>query len=297
DFQSLKPAFFRDPLNGYGEVLEQSSLRSVITRASDYFRWQVQGIPLSTPLEPQQKDWNQWKDELLRAYQMFGEVLYNMPLPLIHHGNPEKSGEKSGIEGGEDNTSPLDRSPLDQHWDNLEEDWKHKKYDTPHILSDTDDIGKLMTIVAAFDQCKALTVEQLPYGNLVLPEHICISTATQSTALGFLGSTGNAFTSRIKNFNQLVLKNKNIRFRLTRDVQHPEVKRGSVGHDEMLRLKAATNGDYVPMDRDDRITFECLHQLITDFENRDLTFETSIPEIVDWMTAKLPDYWIIRACS
>lgn len=154
----------------------------------------------------------------------------------------------------------------------------------------------MMTIVGAFAQYYPITVSQLALGKKVLPEHLHIANKTQDFALGFMHISGSSFTSRIKNFNQLVLHHKKIQFRLMRDQQEPAIK-GDVGQQEIARLSAAPNGQYVIMDRDDRIIFECLHELITDFVNHDLNFKITLPELVNWIAQKLPDYWLVQTLS
>lgn len=188
---------------------------------------------------------------------------------------------------------------LDEYWEDLLERW-YKRYEMHRIISDEDDIGKLMAIVSAFSKFSNpyyLNIEQLSFGGRVIPEHLLIDTRTQTHVLAFLHCSPNAFTPRIKNLNQLLQMHPNTRFRLMRDRQVKAINTNTVGWDEIQKLMAADNGKYVVMDRYDRVIFECLYQLIIDFENRELEFDVELADIVDWMTRNLSDYWLIQCLT
>ena len=81
-----------------------------------------------------------------------------------------------------------------------------------------------------------------------------------------------------------------------RDIQEPEIT-GQGGRNEIEKLNATNNGEYVDMDRDDRIQFECIYQLIEDHRNRELDKSITLADIVDWMTCNLSDYWLIQCLT
>ncbi len=81
-----------------------------------------------------------------------------------------------------------------------------------------------------------------------LPEHLKIETKKLSYIIGFLHESGTSFTSRIKNFNQLVLNNKKNQFRLFRDIREVKIS-GKKGKDEIAKFNNAENGKFLFMDK------------------------------------------------
>lgn len=301
------------------EIVNQPSIRAVIKRASDYFRHKVQGVPLPPiipPRNPIAVEAVQFKQELQAIYKAVGEVIKkfdNLTLSSPEKLLPETEEPELDFvdlpneEIGEDATEPLPPEPelelspskiqgdyrLDEYWENLLNKWE-KDYDKPRVISDMDDVGKLMAIVYAFTNRYPMKIDQLSFGKLKIPEHLRIKTDKQTYVLAFLHCSGNSFTARIKNFNSLVLDHKKMRFRLMRDALEPPI-RGKMGLQEIQKLDAVNNGEYVIMERSDRIYFECIHQTIIDLENREFDGDITIEEIVDFLSIKLPDYWLINS--
>ncbi|TVU53123.1 MAG: DNA polymerase III [Arthrospira sp. PLM2.Bin9] len=306
------------------EIVNQPSIRAVIKRASDYFRHKVQGVPLPRiipPRNPIAVEAVQFKQELQAIYKAVGEAIKkfdNLTLspiekPLAETDEPELDFvDLPNEQTGEDATEarPTEPEPaikadyesekfvdlqLDEYWKNLLNQWE-KDYDKPRVISDMDDVGKLMSIVSAFTNRYPMKVEQLSFGKLTIPEHLCIKTGQQTYVLAFLHGSGSAFTARMKNFNRLVLAHKKMRFRLMRDAVEPPI-RGDVGLREIQKLDAVNNGEYVIMERSDRIMFECIYQAIIDWENREFPVGITLEDIVDFLSMKLPDYWLIKCLS
>jgi hypothetical protein len=121
-------------------------------------------------------------------------------------------------------------------------------------------VGKLAAIAEAFKCCKSIEINQLRLGKSKLPEHLLIKTPQQDYAIGFLNVGGTTFTSRIKNFNQLVITYPNIRFCLIRDQREPYIT-GKVGRDEIEKLKFTPNGSFQMMEQEDRVNFELIYNL------------------------------------
>ncbi|HEY9598030.1 MAG TPA: exonuclease, partial [Cyanophyceae cyanobacterium] len=167
-------------------------------------------------------------------------------------------------------------------------------YQKIQIISDTDDIGKLITIAEALKTIKSFEIDVLRLGRKVIPEHRVIKTHTQSLAIGFLQINGTPFTTRIKNYNELVISHKDIRFILLRDCRQPVIK-GGVGKQEIEKLQNTVNGDFILINKEDRIRFELIYKLITDIQNKD--FEMELERALNILIAKLSDYWLIQIFS
>lgn len=151
-------------------------------------------------------------------------------------------------------------------------DLLEQEHTNHHIISDSDDLGKLRTIAEAFKSLKYFNITELRLGKRVLPAHLVISNENQSYAIGFLQAGANAFVAKIRNWNELVIKCKEITFEIFRDQRQPEIK-GTVSQEEIQKLKNSINGNFSIMDKNNRISFELIYQLITDIQNRDVEFE------------------------
>ncbi|MCW5212705.1 hypothetical protein VU04_07315, partial [Desulfobulbus sp. TB] len=156
-------------------------------------------------------------------------------------------------------------------------------YTKKHIISDTDDLGKLRLILDALRPLYDFQIEYLRLGKRKLPEHIVIDhqhnkkrkergDRPQKAVVAFLHADASSFVPRIKNFNQLVVQHKDIGFALFRDNREPEIK-GKVSKGEIEKLNNTENGRFIYMDRSQRIHFELVHQIISDIQNHDLHAE------------------------
>jgi hypothetical protein len=159
------------------------------------------------------------------------------------------------------------------------------------IISDLDDIGKVITVTEAFRTFKPLEMDCLRFGKRKLSEHRVIKTPTQSVVVGFLQSSAMVFTPRIKNFNELVITHKDIHFRLFRDVREIPIT-GKVGKDEIEKLNNAPNGQFIPMEQADRLTFELIYKLVVDIQNKD--FEMDLQKALTTLESLMSDFWFIK---
>ena len=85
-------------------------------------------------------------------------------------------------------------------------------------------------------------------GKKVLPEHFQFKIKNQEYVIGFLHIGGGAFTTRIKNFNELVISYPRTKFYLLRDAREPEIT-GKVGKESIEKLRYTQNGDFLIMDK------------------------------------------------
>ena len=116
-------------------------------------------------------------------------------------------------------------------------------------------------------------------GQRKLPDHLLLKGKT-SIAVGFLGADGNSFTSRIKNWNELVSGDRTTQYRLWRDRRLPDIK-GKTGASEIEKLNHTKNGRFSIMDEAQRLDFELIYSSIVDIQNCDLEVEltTAMPTI------------------
>jgi hypothetical protein len=163
-------------------------------------------------------------------------------------------------------------------------------YQTPQIITDSDDLGKLTTIAEAFQSIYPLEIDYLQLGRRVLPEHIVLI-GKQKIAIGFLQIDGNSFTQRIKNWNEALVNDRSIQYQLWRDGRSPEIT-GKVGRGEIEKLNNTNNGQFLILGEEERIDFELIYGLIIDIQNRDLeiTLEDTLQHLMD----SLKESWLIQ---
>jgi hypothetical protein len=288
-------------------ILNQKSIRAVLNKASDYYRYKVNKVHLPKHNEPQQEtqetDVRETVQERIRrlendtqlqqeaisklrkeaetsgTVQNRLQVLENEFIKLQQKLNEEikyillKVDEvEAKIENHQHEGTPPPPPPPVIRYLQKQRDLLEQEHTNHHIISDSDDIGKLRTIAEAFKSLKYFNVTELRLGKRVLPAHLVISNDNQSYAIGFLQAGANAFVAKIRNWNELVLRYNETTFELFRDQRQPEIK-GTVSQEEIQKLKNSINGNFSIMDKNNRISFELIYQLITDIQNRDVEFE------------------------
>ena len=166
-------------------------------------------------------------------------------------------------------------------------------YSDLQIINDADDIGKMIQIAEAFSNINYLKLDSLRLGKRKIPEHIWIQTLKQNTVIAFLSVDGNSFTARIKNFNDLVVQEKDFNFYLFRDARKPKIT-SKVGKLEKEKLGNTTNGIFITMTKEQRVNFELIYKLVIDFYNQDLPFEVNIEELLQQLTDYLRGDGLIK---
>jgi len=273
------------------DILSQKSIRGILNRASDYFQYKSKNIPL--PLT--QKPWVEASSPNLEDRVSQLENIIKQISELISPYTIVNASSDT-TEVYLNNQKPLPPVKLlidDRIKTYLQEQKKQlwEKYDRPTIINDDGEIGKLNKIVEAFSIFQYISTDQLRYGKSKLPDNLIIQISTQKYCIGFLDSSGNTFTTRIKNFNQLVVSEPNIQFRLIRDAREPRINPKTVGEMEIEKLNNTPNGTFTIMDKEDRVNFELIHNLITDIQEKDLDIELNVG--LKSLKAKLKDYWLI----
>ncbi len=262
---SLEDLFSKEDLNA---IVSGTSIRSVLNTASDYFRFKTDNIPLpETALSFKDKIFQDL--ETLRQEINWLKTHLNIPAPTFR----------------ETRETEIIKKLLEKCWDaaNLE-------YDGEPAITDTDDVGKLHLMLTAMIRKTDLKTGKLKKGQKKLPEHVLIKDANGNTHVtGFLNAAGNAFTARIKNFNELTETHTGSEFILLRDARVPEIK-SKIARQEIEKLNAFKNGRFSLMGRVDRIVFETIYRLITDIQNREV--EADLDQAVRVIKKVYHDYWL-----
>ncbi len=300
----ISKVFTKDDLN---KILTQDSIRSILKWASHYYQHRVEGVPLPENLRTPVDKMREELEKQHRLIQQMGERYIELQKRVE---SLEKSGssvpklpvQKSTIPAPSRVVSqpivlpepPVQSESLPTEFDLVENDNQlnseefneiigyleqqrevlEKNYDKLIIIDDADDIGKIFIILQNFSLIRAIALDHLRLGKSILPEHVLVN-AMQPFVIGFLHVSSSSFTSRIKNFNELVINSKDIRFGLFRDARQPPIT-GKVGSMEIEKLKNAPNGKFIEMDKEGRLSFELIYKLITEIANKDVDFDLKL---------------------
>ena len=315
------------------DILSQASIREVLNRASHYYRFRTQAIPLpAAPVKPVKNFEDEVKEQLkgIKAQLKFSsfedEVRETFKTILVEIValrkviestviQPMTLGVKEPAPQHAPTTRPVQTQPPVQNLplfqpsrpaettplstngliiDYLEREKAllDEEYEKLVIISDNDDIGKLLTVTEAFNTLfNSIEVDRLKLGKKKLPEHLLIKMPAQSFVIGFLQVGDMVFPSRIKNFNELVFDYEEIQFTLFRDVRETTIT-GKVGKAEIEKLNNVHNGQFIYMDKEDRLTYEVIYKLIVDIQNKD--FEVELQQAMKILESLMSHYWLIK---
>jgi DNA polymerase III epsilon subunit-like protein len=313
------------------DILAQPSIRAMLNRAAAYYRALAQNIPLPPPPPDPATSLNGSVDARLQRleqeFAMFKRALLNLsslfqPLAVVDDvrisSAPAPDRDIEDISMPASSASDLNLAiadPLSEpkpgvpvftippatpgtDIDQLVSDFLtaqqkqlEKDYHRAPIITDSDELGKVLEIVNAFQKVQSIVVDQLSLGRRVLPEHIKIEVNRSSYVIGFLNLAGAAFAPRIKNFNQLVENDPKTQFHLIRDAREPQIK-GAVSLQEIARLNETPNGSFHIMEKAERIQFELAYTLIVAVQNRDL--EVELAEALQVLVDQQPQAWLLQ---
>ena len=264
------------------QILSGNSIRKVLNKAADYYRYKVYGIPLPQPILPipptKEEEILQRLDKLEANFNQFQQFLRG-----IADAFNTLNSEVTNI------TVPSKNSViiyLEKQRELIE-----NNYSKLQIISDSDDVGKIRTIAEAFTHLKDITIEHLLLGKKRIPEQIVIDHKHQKFSIGFLQIDGSSFTYRIKNYNELVINCKDINFLLWRDIRRPLIT-GRVGKEERNKLNNLPNGKFQIMNKENRINFELIYQLVIDLNNKDL--DVPLVQALKIAIEQFQSYWLIK---
>ena len=296
-------------------IARNSSIRAVLNKAAEYFRYKYQNIPLPDTnnavadpelnssqilsrldkLESRHERLEQLLNNIARAFYGFGssanEVKIAASQGLFRQPNQDNDLQDS-VTLPYNPTQTLEEKVRD--YLTTQQTTLEQNYSETEILLDEKDVGKLQDIIEAFKKITELETDILPIKR-VLPPHRIIS--NKNICIGFLSSCkGIKFTARIQNFNEYVATKEQIRFILWRDVRSDEINSKTVGGKEINKLKDTDNGDFRKFDRHNRITFELIYKFISDIYNQDLEIDIDIEfePALEIVANYFQDYWLIE---
>lgn len=261
------------------DILLQPSIRSIINRASDYYRYKAENVPLP----PTQKNIIDSPNDLEKKVQQLENILHKIA-KLTNGFLTAKNDDQEGISLPDifsdlviDKKEPKTKDILLK--DKLVESLEVIKnniiieYDSPQIITDSDDIGKLITIVETITNYhNNIEINQLRLGNKKLPEHISIDHKKEQLVLAFLNVSSSSFSSRLRNFNELVISHSSSSFFVFRDEREPQIK-GKVGTREIQKINNTKNGKFISLDKISRVNFELVYQFIIQIQEKDLELD------------------------
>jgi DNA polymerase III epsilon subunit-like protein len=318
----ISKIFTKDDLN---KILAQDAIRSILKWASHYYQYRVEAVPLPESLRTPMDKVREEVEKLHRLIQQMGKRYVELQKRVEHL---EKSGSSVNKPPVQKPTipapTPVESQPttafseppiqfesLSAEFDDTTENDNRvnskefhetigyleqqrevleKNYDKLMIIDDADDIGKLIIILQNFKLIRVIELDHLRLGKSILPEHVLVN-AMQPFVIGFLHVSSSSFTSRIKNFNELVINSKDIRFGLFRDTRQPAIT-GKVGSMEIEKLKNAPNGKFIDMDKGGRLSFELIYKLITEISNKDVDFDLKLA--LHTLEAHFKKSWLIQ---
>ncbi|WP_414549280.1 exonuclease domain-containing protein [Anabaena sp. CCY 0017] len=252
------------------DILEEKPIGTALNRAAEYYNYRVNGIPLSIKKKAiYELDNNEKIEQQLRTLRQQQQTSTEVLMQLIQAIQDPAAIDLTNLQqklGGTVHTPPSNPviEYLIQHKNELEQ-----KYNNSAIITDYDDIGKLKTIAEAFNHIKPIKLTQYRLGKRKLPEHIVVENGNKNHVIGFLQINGIAFTSRISNFNELVNIYPQTKFELFRDERIPEIT-GKVGKEYIKQLQNSRNGNFISLNKQDRILLDLIYDLIISIYNKDL---------------------------
>jgi Cdc6-like AAA superfamily ATPase len=279
------------------DILGKKPIRAALNRAAKYYDYRVNGISLPDERKPiRELDSNEKIEQQLKFLQQQQQISIEVLSQVIQAIQLPNSVDLSNLQeklatylSGK---TAIPVNPvieyLNEHRIELEQ-----KYHNPSIVSDGDDVGKLRNIAEALTHIQSFKLTQYRLGKKVLPEHIVIEKGNQYYVIAFLEISGTPFTSRISNFNELVINNPQSKFDLIRDERQPDIS-GKVGKERIKQLENSVNGNFVLFNKKDRILFDLIYDLIISIHNKDLdidlesalTFVTTHQEWYHWIFTK-----------
>jgi Cdc6-like AAA superfamily ATPase len=291
---TLEQLFLPEDLD---DILGRKPIRAALNRAAKYYDYRVNGISLPDERKPiRELDSNEKIEQQLKFLQQQQKTVLEVLSQLIQAIQSSNSVDLRNLQeklvGYSSGETVIPVNPvieyLNQHKIELEQ-----KYHNATIISDGDDIGKLRNIAEALTHIQSFKLTQYRLGKNVLPEHIVIEKGNQYHVIAFLEISGTSFTGRIGNFNELVINNSQSKFDLIRDERQPDIS-GKVGKERIKQLDNSANGNFVVFNKEDRILFDLIYDLIISIYNKDLdidlesalTFVTTHQEWYHWIFTK-----------
>ncbi|MGB3188216.1 MAG: exonuclease domain-containing protein [Limnoraphis sp.] len=296
------------------EILQSHSIRSALNAASSFYQLKVQGIPLpktdnvdlSSSVPKSEHPWQNFTERLERMEKLISRIAEKLDIE-VEEIKPEAITVQNQLEYAPENNEVIlelqpyelvpvstTHTPIKQYFrkqkDRLTEDFAQLQ-----VLTDSDDIGKLETIIQFFQATwQQLEITTLSLGKRVIPEHLVISTEQHKCVIGFLHLSGNSFFHRMKNYNELMSYHRELQFKLCRDETDYQIT-GRKSFEELERFQNSSNGQLILLDLNQRVTFELIYQTIVDIQNRDL--EISSEQAIQFISSESHDFWLWKCLT
>ena len=284
-------------------ILHQPSIRGMLNCAANYFRYRVNDTPLPistmpkrTVAEPIVKP----VELTTKTVELITKAVKSIDEPTVTPVEQRLDRLEAAIKSLQQQIQDITLKPTEPIFpeDELTQYLQtqrrslYQEYQNPQITTDSDDLGKLTTIAQAFQLILPLEIDYLRLGKRTLPEHLFLI-GKRKIAIGFLQIDGTSFTSRIKNWNELVVSDRSIHYQLWRDVRLPEIT-GKVGRDEIEKLNYSKHGTFLSMAEKERLDFELIYCLIIDIQNCDLeiTLEEALQGVM--INVDLKESWLVQ---
>ncbi|NET45180.1 ATP-binding protein [Okeania sp. SIO2B3] len=278
-------------------ILSKNSIRSIINSAADFYNYKIHNIPLPDYLKIDTNSQitlqnNSNLPNLASDIKQIKELVLKIAEKLNIESNLEVKIEQNSetyiYQETQADVNKIIGDYLNQKYQQIEEE-----YSESQIITSSDDRGKLEKI---FESLKIIQSSlKLDFLTLdrpkKIPDHLVIQTETQGYVIGFLYDGGNAFFSRMTNWNQLAAKNSHLKFYLYRDARGYQVS-GEKSMAELDKFKNSDNGEYIVLIKDERITFELLYQIIVDIQNLD--FEAKLDEALSIILKKYSHHSLLK---
>jgi len=154
------------------------------------------------------------------------------------------------------------------------------------LVDDSDEYGKLRTIFYTLKTIYGLETDFFKIKKRALPPHLNIIKGGYKYSIGFLNVNGNSFSSRLKNYTALMLNFPDYKFYLLR-----EDKKVSIRGKEFVK-QFNQKGTFIFVEREDKIIFETFHQIVEEYNNKDLDFE--LKDVFSALFKTYPDFWLTK---
>ncbi|MGL5082685.1 MAG: exonuclease [Microcoleaceae cyanobacterium] len=291
-------------------ILDQASIRAMLNTAADYYRYKIDGITLPKRLNPaaiepkMESEVEKQLHQLMLDVAQMKQVIYQ----LTQRFDQLDQGTRETVESipllppisnefviQNQRSSPFQDYALQETLQDYLQKQRSQlatSYSQPQIITASDDLGKLTTILNALSRIiSPLKFESLRLGMRVLPEHLRVQTATHQFVVAFLYQSGTQFFHRMRNFNELVKQHPEIQFNLCRDVGAGLIS-AKKSAELLEQFQNTTNGTFIIINQDQRMIFEMIYQMIVDIQNRDL--DINLEEALNFFIMIHRDYWLFQ---
>ncbi|MGB3401742.1 MAG: exonuclease [Microcoleaceae cyanobacterium] len=280
-------------------ILNQASIRATLNTAADYYRYKIDEIALPKLSQNSQKSDQKITRETDNRVQYLIEEVSQLKQVVVKITQAlNLTDTENGVSIDLSTITPpavSESATKQQIKDYLQEQRRQleENYDQPQIITESDDLGKLRTILESL----RLVIAPLEFDTLklglrrVVPEHLLVKTSTHQFVVGFLHQGGNRFYHRIRNFTELVNQNPDIQFNLCRESREG-LSLGKRSLELLENFRNYEQTEFIFMDKEERITFELIYQMIIDIQNYDL--EVTLTEALDTVLFEYRDYWLFQ---